>query len=570
MGDTENLRELNFPREQTQQRIALAAEERNRILREHFGLDPLSQMNGTKNKYLVEMQKFFAARKGGPFTINQICEDWFSLTNADWHGYVEWPKTGVSAGTRGGDAANLSCTPSTDTVAARDDYAGLPLFACVDCNWTVDPDTLEPVITAIEGVCGDFSRFDPEKFVGVLQQSAWDYLSEDENTMRYGYSSHRQIAEKAQPLPEACRASDGTVRSWMVHAKYPGHVKDGKWVCCSGWIPSAYNISHNSVHTISAATGEGISGTCYCDWDFLRKMMMIKYASLTMDGIIQGCVSNSKTAIAAASETGVKRILLPTDAPAFEEGMSALVGTITATGTVDRGSANCYSISTREGCVITAVETVTLNGADFKAVYVDVAEPFDTESGTTCIATFHWRAGSCDNVLGTDGSPKNPGSGVYPGKIQGVEFGHGAYIVLSDTIMHYGLEDGRYYYEPYFAHRVAHQSTTLTGNYVASGVRNTQPAETATRYIKHMKLTKQGVFVPDEYGASSSTYYRDGNYIRAETVGNYAVLVVGHLYNNTTYGGLSYASLVNGLTYAYWNISGGPSPNGNRRGEWAA
>ena len=569
MSDTEGLRELNFPREQTQLRIALAAEERNRILRQHYGLDPLSQMDGTKNKYLIEMQKFFAAREGGPFTINQICEDWYSLVTPDWHGYVDWPKTGVSTGTRGGDAANLSCTPSTNTEAGRDDYAGNPLFACIDCNWTVDPDTLEPVITAIEGICGDFSRYDPEKFVGVLQHSAWDYWTEDENNMRYGYSSRRQIAEKAQPLPEACRV-DGTVRSWMVHAKYPGHVKDGKWVCCSGWIPTTYTISYNTVHTISAATGDGISGTCYCDWDFLRKMMMIKYASLTMDGIIQGCVSNNKTAIAAASETGVKRILLPTDAPALEEGMGVLIGTTTATGTVDRTSASCYSISTREGCVITSVETVTLNGADFKAVYVDVDTPFDTESGTTCIATFHWRAGSCDNILGTDGSPKNPGSGVYPGKIQGIEFGHGALIVLSDVIMHYDLEDEQYYFEPYFVYRTAQQANTITDNYVASGVRNEQPNETKQMYIKHMKLTKQGVFIPDEYGGSSSTYYRDSNYVRAGTVGNYEVLVVGYLNNYTTHGGLSYANLYYGVSTATWGIASGPSPNGNRRGEWAA
>ena len=68
----------------------------------------------------------------------------------------------------------------------------------------------------------------------------------------------------------------------------------------SGPIPTAYNISHNSLHTLAAATGAGISGMCYCDWNFLQLMFWIKYASLSADGILQGCLVNNLTAAAAA------------------------------------------------------------------------------------------------------------------------------------------------------------------------------------------------------------------------------------------------------------------------------
>lgn len=563
MSETNSGVALNFPREQTQIRIAMAHEEHNRILREHYGLDPLSQMDGTPGKYKKEMKKFFDARKGGPFSLTGICNDWYNITRADWHGYTDFLYTGASAGTKGGDNANKICVASTNTVAGQDDYAGNPLFVPVDCIWEKDPDTLEPVITEIEGITDGFNRYDPTKFVGVLQQSAWVYQTEGAESWRFGYSSEFVDGTAAEPLPEARKAGGG-VRPWIVHNKYPGKVVNGKWVSYSGIIPTSYSISHNALHTIGAATGTGISGTCYCDIDFLRKMAMIKYCSLTLDGILQGCVANNHNGTAQVSETGVKRILLTsTDAAYFEVGMGVLIGTDT-----DRSHAAAYSISGNAGCLITAIEDVTIDETDYKAVYVDVATAFDITAETTKINTFLWPAGSCDKVLGNDGSPENPGSGVYPAKLQGIEFGHGGLPVLADTIVDYTQEDGTYYHQLYFVNRTADQSTSITSNYKPSGVKLVQPASTRYEYIKHMKL-KNGVFVPSEYGGSSSTYFKDANYIMAATIGLREYLAIGGLAAGAGNGGVSYASLYNGLTSAYWYILGGPSPNGDR-GEWPA
>lgn len=558
---------LNFPRDTTMLRIAMASEERNRILREHYGLDPLSQMDGTKNKYVKLFKKFIDSNKGGPLSLTAICDDWYNLTRAGWHGWTDFLYTGVSAGTRGGDNENKTCVPSTNTVAGQDDFAGNPLFACLDCVWAKNPTTLEPEIVAICGITDGFERYNAEKFVGVLQQTGWFYQTEGAESWRFGYCSDFIDSVKSQPLPEAVRL-DGSVRPWVVHAKYLGHVENGKWTCRAGVIPTAF-ISHNSEHTIGAATGPGISGWCYCDIDFLRKMMMIKYASLTLDGILQGCLNNNKTAKCAVSETGVKRLLLPSNAAAFEEGMGVFVGAINASGTEISRSATNYNISGSGGCIITAVETVTVEGTDYKAVYVDTPETFNTVSGETCICTFAWPTGSTDKVLGSDGSPGDPTTGVYPAKLQGIEYSVGVNIIPADTIMEYTLEGSTYYAQLYMVDRTANQSTSVTNNYEPSGVKLEQPPASAWKYTKHMKLNTRGVFITSDYGGTSSTYFKDGFYICGETVGEREGLFGGNLNDGAAIGGLSMMYFNYGLGHAPWNTSGGPSPNGDR-GEWAA
>lgn len=558
---------LNFPRDTTLKETNLLLRELIQTQKKANNLDVLSLFDGTVDTYRKVMKEWFDARAGSPKTLTTLCNEWYDESRASWHGYTDFLYTGTSAGTKDGDNANLSCTPSTDTDANTDDYAGLPLFVPTDCNWTKNPDTLEIEITAIRGITPGFELTNPEKFVGVLQQGAWVYQVEGAESWRFGYCSHFLESIKPEPMPETVRI-DKSIRPWMLHSKYPGKVASGKWQCYSGVIPTAFSVALNTSHTISAATGAGISGICYCDIDFLRKMMMIKYGSLTLDGVLQGCVANDKSAKCVVSETGVKRLLLASNAAAFEAGMGVLVGAINSSGTEINRSATNYNISGSGGCVITAVETVTIDSTEYKAVYVDVAEAFDTVADTTCICTFHWPTGSCDKVLGNDGSPKNPGTGVYPAKIQGIEFGHGGLPVLADTIVDYTQEDGTYYHQLYFVNRTADQSTSLTSNYKPSGVKLVQPNSAKYDYIKHMKL-KNGVFVPSEYGGSSSTYFRDANYILAETIGLREYLAIGGLNGGTGAGGVSYAALTYGLTNAAWAILGGPSPNGDR-GEWPA
>ena len=534
--------------------------------------DPVSLLDGTKKKYFETMQKWFTERNAdglGKAALTKLVDEWYTVTRKPWDGWVDFDAVEVSAlstGTKGGDNASLTCTPSTNETAGQDDYAGLPLFACVDCNWEIDPDTLEPVITAIAGITKGFERYNPEKMVGVLQASGYVYMHETATNIRLGYTATFIPYATIQPLPEAVRPSDRSVRPWVLHAKYPNKTVDGKLTSYSGPIPTAFNISHNTLHTLAAATGTGYSGMCFCDWSFLRLMFHIKYASLSADGILQGCLANNVTAAAAVSEVGVKRLLLTTN-PGFEAGMGVLVGVKSASDAIDR-SANNYSISTNAGCKITAIETVNIAEDEYVAVYVDVEEPFDTTADTTCIATFHWPNGSSDNVLGNDGSPKNPGGGKYPAKLQGIEYSVGGSEVLADTIIDYFQQDDIYKVQAYTVNRVANQATSITGNYKASEVVVEQSESAGYRYIKKMALAG-GMLFPEVFGGSSSTYFKDSWYMNGSITGVKELFVFGSLNSGTASYGLSYGGAYGGLTGAYWAIVSRPSPNGNR-GEWTA
>ncbi|MCD8189064.1 MAG: hypothetical protein LUD78_02405, partial [Clostridiales bacterium] len=514
----------------------------------------LTGLDGTAEGYKSTMRLWFRAHGSDdatPEELTALCDKWYNVTRPSWDGNVNFYQPDVSAvstGTKGGDNADLSCTPSTDTVANQDDYAGLPLFACVDCNWEIDPDTLQTLVTAIDGINDSFTRYDPETYVGVLQMSGYHYWYSDDTTYTHGYTATAGTPyANIEPVPEAVNP-DGTFRQWVVHSKYMSHTTDaGTMSSYSGVIPTAFT-SHNTLHTLSAANGDGYSGSTTADHSWLVLMAYIKYGSLTLDGILQGCCSLNYQYVAQVAEEGVSRIILSTaNAANLEVGMSVILGNYA--GNTDRGQSAMASISGTGGCRITAIETVTIDDAEYSAVYVDLEDTFDTAAngsaveGTTYLSTWHWATGSCDGVLGNDGSPTSCTSGKYPAKLQGVEYMVGGYEVLADVILSlYSAtdDDGNttYYYEPYICLLRANQSTSITSNYVATGLIIAQPDTAAWNYIKKLQYA-MGVFFPEETGGSSSTYTRDAFYQNAASTGTREWLAFGNLAYGSGHAGLS-------------------------------
>ena len=544
-------------------------------------MDIGSMFDGTKRTYDRIMRKWFLANGVNALSsdgITELCSEWYRASRDGWCGYTSFAQPSVSAvstGTKGGDNASRSCTPSTDTVAGQDDYAGLPLFACKDVNYEVDADTLDIVITAIEGVTDNFTRYDPEKFVGVMQMTGYHFWREDSGTYTHGYTDTLDSTlGNIQPLPESVKV-DGTVRPFVVHGKYYSHTESGKMTSYSGVVPTAW-VSHNTLHTLSAATGSQYSGGCIIDWSFLVLMTYIKYASLTLDGIMQGCCAYNYQLYAQVSETGVKRIILPSAAISqIIPGSSVLVGNYA--GNADRGQAAMYSISGQSGFIVTAVEAVTIDGTTYTAVYVDTDETFDTvangsaTSGTTVVSTFHWKTGTTDAVLGNDGSPVSNTSGRYPYKLQGIEVMNGGYEVLTDVILNLAAaDDGETYYTPCVVNRSANQATSVTANYESlTALRSICPSAQAWTYVVRLGFTK-GVFFQTETGTVSSQYTKDGFYKNAKgTTGTREYLAFGLLSNGAGLAGLSCLAGYTGLSTASWYCLARLSPNGNR-GELAA
>ena len=555
--------QVNFPRDTTLHEIA-------DVLRNKY-----QEFDGTAATYNKIMRAWFVAQGVNvmsPAGLTELCDRWYSITRVPWHGWVSFSKkTAVSEGTRGGDNEHMSCAASTDTVAGKDDYAGNPLFACVDCNFVVDPETLEPQITAISGITDNFQRYSPNHFVGVLQMSAYYAVVDYEDRYEEHYSSTENVPVKGiAPLDEAVRPNSNNVRPWVVHSKYFNHTVNNKMTSYAGVIPTAYTISHDTLHTLAAATGTGYSGGTTADDAFLKIMLHIKYASLTADGIIQGCGNNNYQHTAKVSETNVRRVILSeADGAHFEPGMGVLIGTTDSNN--DRGQAHVYSTTDQAGAVVTKVEKVSISEINYIAVYINTDATFDTVADTTLISTFHWANGITDCVLGNDGSPKSNTSGKYPGKIQGIEFMQGAYEVLSDTILKlYKEGEGTYWYEPYVCRQTEKYSTGITDDYKASSIKLQQPESSSWCYVKRLGYKKGVLFPTDITGVSSSTYTRDSFYALGATVGIREWFVRGGLGRGVASAGLgACGNGADAVGNASWHVVARLSPNGNR-GEWAA
>ena len=351
----------------------------------------LSQLDGTVATYRKVMKKWFDYKGVSGASVeklNELCDEWYEKTRPGWDGRTKFAQpsvTAVSTGTKEGDNANMVCVPSTDATAGQDDYAGNNLFAITRVNWIVDETTLDPIVTAIEGITEGFEADNPDKYVGIMQMTGYVYFVEDTNDYSIGYadapvSSHTGIA----PLEEAVRC-DGTIRNFVLHSAYMSGINGEKMTACSGQKVSAWN-SHNSLHTFSGKNGAQYSGGCTCDDAFLKIMTFIKYASLTLDNIMAGCNNYNGVYYAQVSETGVKRVIVPNNT-IIEPGSVVEIGVYNGSS-ADRGTAANYSISGNRGCKVLSVETVTINDTTYKAVYVDIDTAFDTVANGSAVSGY--------------------------------------------------------------------------------------------------------------------------------------------------------------------------------------
>lgn len=529
--------------------------------------------DGTKATYDRVMRTWFinhGALTATPAELTELCNTWYTITRSGWTGGVEFSMPGtspVSDGTKVGDNEGLVCVPSTSSEAGRDDYAGLPLFACKDCNWELDSETGEPIITQIDGITSGFVRNDPTVYVGVLQMAGYTYDIEKSTTYIRGYSDGVSVPAPAVPVPESVRL-DETIRPWVVHSKYMAGISSGKLTCCAGVAPSARVISHNTLHTYAAANGAMYSGSTFADTGWLKLMGILKYGALDSDRFIPGCSEYNQTAWAQVAETDVNRVLVPSGTGAnFIIGSSILIGAAIATSAPDRGNAAAYSLSGADGRVITSITAVTVDGTTYDAIYFDgdpittVAAPSQIDG--TVIQTWHWISGTCDSVLGNDGAPVL--NSKYPAKLQGIEYMVGGWEVLADTIASWVIEDSKNVCLVYIVKQSSKQSTGITTDYVLIGRFTIPSGSNGWKYLRK-ETHNNGYFIPEDLAGSSSNGHRDGVYAYADgsTTGLKEWRCFGALDYGLAASGRSCANLASGLSAANWFIDGRLSPNGNR------
>ena len=174
---------------------------------------------------------------------------------------------------------------------------------------------------------------------------------------------------------------------------------------------------------------------------------IIKYARKGNSGTIEGCSAYNYQYRAVLSETGVNRVVVTT-AQAANIFVDSNVEIGDNASAQDRNTAASYSIARLAR--VTAKEEITISGATYVAIYVDVDEVFDTTADTTLISTMPYSSGWNDSVQGNDGSRYNYTNGKEPGLLQKIEFQNGAYMIFSDELWQWSTDgDGNYMFDCY-------------------------------------------------------------------------------------------------------------------------
>ena len=512
--------------------------------------------NNIENATLTELtEQFF---KSAATTVNETYTSQFYLFDV----------SNTPDGTKLGDNAGLVCEPSTNTAANRDDYADLPLFACFDVNYTIDETTLEPVIHEIKGITDGFTSSPTDSFVGVLQMTGWvrRTVTDTQKTVEY----RAQKAAGYKPLPEAVRASDNSVRPYVIHAKYAaGFNSSGKLSSVSGVQPATYrpgstgsaSISHDDQIALWRARGNQYCGSSFCDIAFIQLMLEIKYATLGNAGVMSGCRSYYLGYAAAVSESGVNRVVLTaSQASAFVVGSRVSIGTGT-----NRAEATCYDV--HDIATIASIEDVIIEGVAYKAVVLTTEAVFDTVAATTYITSQPWLTGSTDGVQGNDGSPTNNTSGKEPFKIQGIEVMLGMYEVLGDTTLYEDAEK----YTVYLNRKAADIKTGNSGTNPVTIGTIAKITAAGWKYIAELNWdanNQEAYMLAQTFAGSSTTGYRaavfrDG----AASTGWREWQAFGNLdFLNPS--GFACASLNLDLGSVYWVIATRACGSGGNRGEY--
>ena len=465
---------------------------------------------------------------------------------------------------------NMVAEPSVGRKEGRDDYAQYGLFHHFTCNFSVDEDGFNHV-DVLEGQTG-FSKYGKVQ-VGEVTMSAWFGIEDTEEAILYHYSDV-QTELTPYPMKESVNP-DGTISPFMIHAKYAAGDIDGVPYSSKGLAPAnggqamqARNpVSYTGMIAYMHKLGKHYCGTTSWDLFYRQLMMIIKYATTHSQSVMAGCTSYNNQDRNLVEETGVMRVVLTkAQANFYPVGSYVSIGDIGANTNRDR----YYEYMHNKAYSVKVVKTEDVDESN-TAVYVDAPEPFDTTL-TTWISSMPWRSGVTDEVAGSDGSPNSNTSGKYPYKIQGIETCIGSYEVLGNVVMDIvtGVDGNpaRDVYVCEDASTLTSDITTIRESY-KKAIAQVAYTNASWEYITGETTDPNlGIMIPTKVGGGTSTGFADGVYTDTSASGQREWLSLGHLRSGAG-AGLWFLTAGGGLTYTYWWIASGVSPNGTR-GEWQA
>lgn len=373
------------------------------------------------------------------------------------------------------DNAGLVFEPSTDTVEGQDDYADIPLFQWVNCNYIRDEDgTARPV--ALEGM--ESYKTSGAADVGAMQMSfwwRWDDSPADHVLVTVSDTPHPELG--LAPWPE-CVKSDGTVLPWCIGSKYiSGEASDGMPRSQPGLKPIR-NVSHNSMITSYQRKGPGYWGAGAVRNTFQILFNAIKGATKSSQSLYAG-TTNCDFQYEASVQRAEKETWFPvTNAQAG----NIVVGSYVSVGygsnnngavNIERGQSTVHAYS--DDVKVLRIEDLDENN---KAVYLDIEEGFDTMpvalteslSAPIVLSSMHWRSGATDAVRGHhDGSPGSNTDSKHPYRVQGREYAVGGYLVASDTVAWLNEDGSRTIYAAPKGTAHSNNNSTIQSTYKQAG-----------------------------------------------------------------------------------------------------
>lgn len=197
--------------------------------------------------------------------------------------------------------------------------------------------------------------------IGVMQQGGWVRYYDAGSSFGYEYADER-VSSEFYPLEATVKASDNSVRSFMIHAKYAaGYGADGKLGSLSGAACAIRTISHNSQISMWKQRGAQYCGKSYADGGFVDLMFWLKYGDKANASKMQGCRSYAYTYAITVAQTDAKSVILKkTDAANLVVGSAIDVGDGS-----DRSNAASYAVAA--SAVILSIEAYDDN-KDYPAI----------------------------------------------------------------------------------------------------------------------------------------------------------------------------------------------------------
>ena len=498
--------------------------------------------------------------KGEYVNLDQF---WNSLRNGKIY-TVEFNNYDISPsplGIKKDDNEGLECEPSTNTIRGKNDYENIGLFMSIDVNAYVDEND-DYHVTAIKGD----GRFKKDGTMGdVYVMAMVGYLKYFETDEVWGYSYSDAMHPGFEILQEAEKPNGG-IRPYLLHAKYVAgrntHENDNL-ASISGVNPEYSGMSHNGQITEFKKKGVQYSGKTSHDDFYMQLMFWIKYATTHSQSVMYGATSSYYLQyVNLVAETNVKRVIV-TNA----QGNNLLINSCVSIGdyrggeiSSDRALGQNYNIANR----VKIIDIEDLGDGN-SAVYVDSDSEFNTTL-TTTITTYPWQTGSCDEVLGQDGSPYNPLSGKEPFIINGIETMLGGYEVIQNLIIYNNNTDtDNYRIQLYACYDCTKYATSPNDYYDLVGYELVQ-TEATWKYISKIGIDPNHptVIVPIEVEANSSTGFADGVYTNLPVTGYRGWLSLGRL-SSGAFTGLRCLNAYYSLSYSLWNILGRLSATGRSR-----